>query len=165
MDSLITFMANILPTPPTGTPWQVAQDLITTMSLWVGRVGGFISWIGAVKFAIGLKSEDAKDQIDAVLIMISGFMIQMAINDPTLLAGQANSWTQAAINQQFARIMTFAQTWVGRAGGVTAFIGGIMLMLSLRDPDNSIGKINGAKTMAAGFVVASIALMLPLFVS
>ena len=38
---------------------------------WISRVGGLVAFIGAIKFALSIKSEDAREQLQAALIMVS----------------------------------------------------------------------------------------------
>jgi hypothetical protein len=71
----------ILPEPPTGTPAQIAAGGITFFTLWISRLGGLVAFVGAVKFALSIKSEDAKEQVQSVLTMVSGFMIVAAVTN------------------------------------------------------------------------------------
>jgi hypothetical protein len=72
--SLLQVMA-ILPPPPTGTPAQLAAGAITFFTVWIARMGGLVAFVGAVKFALSIKSEDANEKVLAAMTMVSGFMI------------------------------------------------------------------------------------------
>src|SRR5215510_14625524 len=99
----------ILPTPPTGTPAELAAGAITFSALWIGRLGGLVAFVGAIKFAINIKSEDANEKILAIMTMVSGFMITAAV-------GNLNNFNfgAAGAEAEFTAIMTFISAWVGR---------------------------------------------------
>lgn len=158
---LITLM-NILPDPPTGTPNELAQDGITFFSTWITRMGGMVAFVGAIKFALSVKSDDAKEQLQAVLTMISGFMIQAAVGNLDIFAMPA-IYSQAAADAEFKAIMDFIGSWIGRVGALAAFIGAIMFGLSVRNNDAG-QKVGALKTIAAGGITISVSAMLSSFV-
>ena len=157
LTAIILTAQPILPTPPTGTPGELAQGGITFFSLWIARVGGIVAFIGAIKFALGIKSDDAREMVQAVLTMVSGFMIVSAVTNLNIFEFGSN------INTEFQAIMAFITKWTTSAGSVVALIGGIMFALAIKD-QNAATKISGLKTLAAGFIVVSVSQILPMFV-
>lgn len=143
----MTILANILPPVPSGTPGELAQSAIDFFSTWIERVGGVIAIVGAVKFALSLKSDDPKEQLQAVLIMISGFMIQAAV-DAGLFDVPA-TYTEAAATAEFQSILRFIGKWIRRVGALGFFIGAISFGFAVKE-NNATTKVTGLKTMAAG---------------
>ena len=47
MQLLLAFF-NALPTPPAGSPADMAQDGIAFFTTWIQRVGGIVSFVGAI---------------------------------------------------------------------------------------------------------------------
>lgn len=144
---VMAVLADILPTVPTGTPGELAQGAINFFSTWIGRVGGVIAIIGALKFALSIKSDDPKEQLQAVLIMVSGFMIQAAIS-----AGLFNipaNYTDAAATIEFRSILKFIGKWIRRVGALGFSIGAISFGFAIKE-NNATTKVTGLKTMAAG---------------
>lgn len=140
-------LADILPTVPTGTPGELAQGAIDFFGIWIGRVGGVVAIVGAVKFALSIKSDDPKEQLQAILIMVSGFMIQSAIS-----AGLFDipvTYTNAAATLEFRSILRWIGRWIRRVGALGFFIGAISFGFAVKD-NNAVTKITGLKTMAAG---------------
>lgn len=143
----------ILPTPPNGTLGEIAQAGINFFSTWIGRIGGIIAFVGAVKFALSIKSDDSKDQLQAVLIMVSGFMIQSALG-----AGLFNfpaSYSDAAATAEFQSILRFIGKWIRRVGALGLFIGAISFGFAVKE-NNAATKVTGLKTMAAGAVAMAL---------
>jgi len=157
LSSILTILA-ILPEPPTGTPQQLAATGIEFFSLWIGRLGGIVAAIGAIKFGLSIKSEDAREQIQAVTIMVSGFMISSAV-------GNLNIFQFGALgaDAEFTAIMTFIGQWIGRVGALTLFIGSILFGFSIKDQNPAV-KVSAMKTIAAGGITSAIAVILPQFV-
>ena len=157
--SLNTILA-ILPNPPAPTipPATLAADTITFFQVWISRIGGLVAFIGAVKFALSIKSEDAREQIQSVLIMVSGFMIRAAVNNLNIFTFGA-----AGIDAEFQAIMNFIGQWVGRVGALALLIGAIIFAFAIKD-SNANTKVSGLKTMAAGGITAAVAVLLPTFV-
>ena len=154
-----SMLLSILPTPPTGTPQTLAAGAITFFTLWIGRFGGIVAAVGAVKFALSIKTDDPREQIGAVLIMVSGFMIRAAVNNLDIFAFGA-----AGADAEFNSIMTFIAGWVGRVGALALLIGSIMFGFSIKE-NNAAAKVAGLKTIAAGGVTAAVVGILPLFVA
>ena len=149
----------ILPTPPTGTPQQLAAGAITFFTLWIARLGGIVAAVGAVKFAISIKSEDANEKILAIMTMVSGFMITAAVNNLGIFQFGA-----AGADAEFNAIMAFIGTWMGRVGALILLIGSIMFGFSIKDQNPAV-KVSALKTIAAGGITSAVAVILPLFVA
>ena len=162
MISVITFLANILPDPPVGTPNILAEDGIEFFGLWISRIGGFIAFIGAIKFALSINTEDAKEKLQGILTMVSGFMIRAAVNELSIF-NIPTVYTDATANAEFTAIMNFISSWIRRVGVLGLFIGAIMVGLAIKD-NNAVTKITGLKTLGTGAIIASISAILPQFV-
>jgi hypothetical protein len=143
---------------PTGTPGQIAAGAINVFSVWLERIGYVVVLVGTVKFALGVQHEDAREKINAILIMVSGFMVVDAVTGTNIFAFDGNSETQ------YKLIMDFIGGWITRVGAATIAIGGTMLAFAIRDSNNPTSKIAAIKTMAAGGITISAAGMLYLFV-
>jgi hypothetical protein len=148
----------ILPTPPTGTPAQLAAGAITFFTTWISRLGGLVAFVGAVKFALSIKSEDAREQVLAALTMVSGFMIVSAVTNLNIFQFGA-----AGADAEFLAILTFIGRWIGRIGALTIMLGSIMFGFAIKD-NNAVTKVAALKTIAAGALTASIAVLLPQFI-
>lgn len=144
---LTTVLASILPPVPNGTPGQLAQDAVDFFGTWIGRIGGVVAFIGAVRFALSIKSDDPKEQLQAVLIMVSGFMIQSAVSSN--LFNIPAVYTDAAATLEFKSIMKWIGKWIRRVGAFGFFIGAISFGFAVKD-NNAATKVIGLKTMAAG---------------
>ncbi len=155
-----TLMA-ILPTPPTGTPAELAADGIEFFSTWIARIGGLIAFVGAIKFALSIKSEDAKEQLQAVLIMVSGFMIVSAVHSIDIFNIPA-TYSEAAANNEFAAILRFIGKWTRRVGALALLLGAIMLSFAIKD-NNANSKVSSLKTISAGATAMAVSLILPTF--
>lgn len=155
-------LAEILPAPPTGTPTELAQDGITFFSTWISRIGGLIAFIGAIKFALSIRSDDGKEQMTALLVMVSGFMIQAAVSDLGVF-DIPKTYSAAAAEKEFKALLAFIQKWVRRVGGVGSFIGAFLFALSIKD-NNPGAKVMALKTFAAGAIAVSVAAVLNSFV-
>ena len=152
----------LLPAPPTGTPSAIAASAISFFSLWLARIGGIIAFSGALKFALSVKSDDAKEQLQAILIMVSGFMIVAAVQDLSVFNIPAN-YTSASAEVEFRSIMDFIGRWTRRVGALGMLLGSIMFGLAIKD-NSAGGKITGLKTLSAGAIAVSVSAMLPMFV-
>lgn len=157
MRMLLPMMGTVLDTPPITDPSGAVQNLLgdITLSTWIGRVGGLVAFIGAIKLALSIKNDDAREQIQAALIMVSGFMIQAAIGNLGVFNMPSGSYTQAASDLEFQSILGFIGGWAVRVGGIAMLLGGIMFGLALKDSDAG-SKVNGLKTVAAGGIVIAV---------
>ncbi len=152
-------IAAFLPTPPVGTPAQLAQDGISFFSRWIANIGGIVAFIGAIKFALSIKSDEAREQLSAVLIMVSGFMIRAAVRNLGIF-----SLTTTDAATIFGNIMTFIGAWTRRVGALGAMIGAVMFAFSIKD-HNPASKVNGLRTFAAGSICMAVSAILPIFVT
>lgn len=160
--SIITFLANILPDPPVGTPNELAEKGIEFFGLWIARIGGFVAFAGAIKFALALNTDDSKEQLQSILVMVSGFMVRAAVNELSIFNIPA-VYTVAAANAEFKAIMNFIGDWTRRVGALGLLIGAVMFALAIKD-NNAVTKISGMKTLMAGAIISSVSLILPYFV-
>lgn len=158
---MFTLLALVLPEPPGGTPAEIAQNGIDFFSTWIARTGGLIAFIGAIKFALSIKSDDAKEQLQAVLIMVSGFMIVSAVRDLSIF-DIPSSYSTTAANKEFSAILTFIGKWTRRVGALALFIGSLMFGFSVKD-NNAGGKITSLKTVSAGSLAMAVSAVLPTF--
>jgi len=157
MQHFTTFLG-ILPTPPSGSLQTISRGAIEFFTTWISRTGGIVAFIGAVKLALSIKNEDAKEQMQSVIIMISGFMIVAAVGNLNLF-----SFGAGGAEAEFTAIMTFIATWVRRVGAIALFLGAIILGLAIKDK-NAASKIVGLRTMAAGGMTTALSVALPQFV-
>ncbi|MBR5180243.1 MAG: hypothetical protein IKW90_15815 [Lachnospiraceae bacterium] len=165
MELLLSHLAaflSFLPDPPTGTPNELAKDGIDFFQLWISRIGGIVAFIGAVKFALGVKDDEAKEQLQGVLIMVSGFMIQAAVGNLDIFNIPA-TYSDAAAETEFESILQFIGRWVRRVGALAMLIGATMFGFSIKDND-AVKKVSGLKTMAAGGIAVSVSAFLHTFV-
>ena len=151
----------ILPTPPSGTPAEIAQTGLTFFSTWIARIGGLVAFIGAIKFALSIKNDEAKEQLEAILIMVSGFMIVSAIRNLSIFS-IPSAYSDAAANTEFQAILSFISTWTRRVGAVGLLIGSAMFGFSVKD-NNAGGKATSLKTISAGGMVMAVSAILPTF--
>lgn len=151
----------ILPTPPTGSPADIAQTGLTFFSTWIARIGGLVAFIGAIKFALSIKNDEAKEQLEAVLIMVSGFMIVSAIRNLSIF-DIPSVYSDAAANAEFHAILDFISTWTRRVGAVGLLIGSAMFGFSVKD-NNAGVKVTSLKTISAGGMVMAVSAILPTF--
>lgn len=154
-------IANILPVPPTGSPAEIAETSLMFFGTWIARIGGMVAFIGAIKFALSIKSDESKDQLQAILIMISGFMIVSAIRDLSVF-DIPTTYSDATANNEFASILSFIGKWTRRVGALALLIGSLMFGFSIKD-NNATTKVTSLKTIAAGGMVIAISLILPTF--
>lgn len=159
--NMLTIMASILPTPPSGTPAQLAADGLNFFATWIARIGGLVAFIGAIKFALSIKSDEAKDQLQSVLIMVSGFMIVSAIRDLSIFNIPA-TYTTAAANAEFASILTFIGRWTRRVGALGLLLGAIMFGFAIKE-NNATTKVTSLKTLSAGGMAMAVSVLLPTF--
>lgn len=158
------YLLSILPTPPSGTPSEIAQTGLDFFSTWIARIGGIVAFIGAIKFALSIKNEDAKEQLQAVLVMISGFMIVSAIRNLSIFSipntGLISPETAATL--EFFAILKFISKWTRRVGALALLIGSLMFGFSVKD-NNANGKVNSLRTISAGGITMAVSAILPTF--
>ena len=153
--TVLMLLADILPAPPTGTMASLAQNGLNFFSTWIARMGGIIAFVGALKFALSVKNDDAKEQLQSLLIMVSGFMIVSAVRDLSIF-----STTVGDVDQQFAEILGFIVKWTRRVGAFALLIGSIMFGLAIKE-NNASTKVTSLKTITAGAMVIAVSALLP----
>ena len=96
----------IPPDASIASPSDAVENLLMHIDFarWISCVGGLVAFIGAIKFALSIKSEDAREQLQAALIMVSGFMIQAAIGNLGVF-DLPDVYTDAAATQEFRSIL------------------------------------------------------------
>ena len=148
---------SVINDPPATDPTGAVQNLLMniTLSTWIGRAGGLIAFVGAIKLALSVKNDDAREQIQAALIMVSGFMIQAAIGNLGIFNMPSGAYSQAASDLEFQSILGFIENWAVRVGGIAMLFGGIMFGLALKESDAG-SKVNGLKTLAAGGITVAV---------
>jgi len=141
-------LLNILPNPPEGTLTELAAGVIDFFSLWIARIGFIVFFVGAIKFVLSIKSEDMKDQIKTVLIMVSGCIIMAAVNDLDIftVTNKDNG------DELFNAIFKFIVEWISAVGMVALIFGGISFGFAQKNND-AASKISSIKTMVVGGMI------------
>ncbi len=158
----LAVLLDILPTPPAGTPNQLAADGISFFALWISRIGGLVAFVGAIKLALSIKDDNAKEQLLAVLVMVSGFMIKEAVYDMNIFRIPA-TYSEAAADAEFQAILRFIGKWTRRVGAFGMLMGAVMLGFSLKRRDAG-QKVIALRTISAGGIVAAVSSILHTFV-
>ena len=156
---VLPILAAILPdTGAPSNPAALAQTGLEFFGTWISRIGGLVAFIGAIKFALSIKSDETRDQLPALLTMVSGFMIQAAISNLGIFA-------LATTNAEtiFQNILLFIGTWTRRVGAAGTLVGAVMFGFAVKD-NNAVGKVAALKTFAAGAIVVSVSGILHTFV-
>ena len=147
----------LLPTPPdVSTPNELMHGAIDFFSLWIGRIGGIIAIIGFIKFALGIKSDNAQEMLSALLTAVSGFIIMEYVSSTFTITG-------ATADSEFYSIMKFTMKWIRRIGAAAMLLGSISFGLSIRD-HNASTKVSALKTIAAGGVTIAVSGIWKLFI-
>ena len=82
---MMSFLATFPPKIVDGvTPAEAISEALTFFETWIKRAGGIIAFIGAIKFAIAIRSDDERDLMHAMFCLISGFMIVEAITSKNI---------------------------------------------------------------------------------
>ena len=131
-------------------PNEAIKTGITFFGTWISRIGGIVAFIGAVKFALSIRSEDGKEQMTALLVMISGFMIQAAVKQNFF----------AIPGAEFTTLVSFISKWMRRVGAVGTFLGAGLFAMSIKDY-NAVNKVTAMKTLTAGAMIVSVSALLP----
>lgn len=50
-------------------------SVIAFFAKWIGRVGLVIAFVGAIQFALGIKSEDAEGKSRGLMVLVAGFIV------------------------------------------------------------------------------------------
>ena len=156
---VVPILAAILPdTGAPANPAVLAQTGLTFFGTWISRIGGIVAFIGAIKFALSIKSDETRDQLPALLTMVSGFMIQAAIANLGIFA-LATTDSETI----FQNLLLFIGTWTRRVGAAGTLVGAVMFGFAVKD-NNAVGKVAALKTFAAGAIVVSVSEILHTFV-
>ncbi len=155
-------LATILPNPPTGTPNELLTDGVEFFEVWLKRIGGFVAFAGAIKLALNLRTDDTKEQLSAVLIMVAGFMISDAVSAMDIFNIPA-TYTEASANIEFDSIVDFIAKWIRRVGAFGILLGSITIGFSIKDNDAS-SKVTGIKSLIVGAMVVAITGILKTFI-
>lgn len=161
MRNMLSVTMSVFDEPSATTPAEAFKDNIAFFSTWIARIGSMIAFVGAVKLAISIKSDDAKEQFAALMTMVAGFMIAVAVRDMSIFNIPANYTAQAA-NNEFSSIVKFIGKWTRRAGAAVMMFGGVSLMLSVKD-DNAGAKALATRTITAGATIAAISASIGIF--
>ncbi len=156
---MFLLLSSILPN--SGAPEDaavLAQNGLAFFGTWISRIGGLVAFIGAIKFALSIKADETRDQLPALLTMVSGFMIQAAIANLGIFA---LATTDA--ETIFQNILLFIGTWTRRVGAAGALIGAVMFGFAIKD-SNAVGKVAAMRTFAAGAIAVSVSGILHTFV-
>lgn len=153
------------PDPTIVTPTDAIESLLLHIDfkLWISRVGGLVAFIGAIKFALSVKSDDAREQLQAALIMVSGFMIQAAIGNLGVFEMPA-VYSDAAAANEFKLILDFIGGWARRVGALAMLLGGVIFGFGTKD-SNPGSKVSGLRTMATGGITVAVSGILSTFVN
>lgn len=144
------------------TPALLMKSALEFFELWIGRVGGIIAFVGAIKLAMSLRNEDEEKIMTAAFTMVSGFMIMAAINNLDVF-NIPNNYTKAAANTEFKSIVKFIEGWAKKVGAVGLFAGSVGFCFAIKD-NNANGKVMALRGMTAGAIVISVAGIIHSFV-
>ncbi len=97
-------------------------------------------------------SEDTDDS--PVTVSSSGFTLIQPIHAHAEEGGAGGGGSSA--DSSFKTVIEFFVKWIGRIGGVVAFVGAVMFALAIKNNDAE-AKQSALLTMIAGFVAAAVA--------
>jgi hypothetical protein len=149
----------ILPTPPNGTPAEIAEVGIEFFDDWIQRVGGIVAFIGAIKLALAIRTEELTEKIQALGILISGFLIVSAVTTLDIFTVMGGAGADA----EFEAIMEHIATWTTYLGGTVMAFGAVNIAFALRDFDSG-KKQTAILNCIAGAIVIAVSQSLRLFV-
>ncbi len=155
---MFTNFLSILPEPPTGTPAELAADGLGFFELWITRIGLLVAFAGAIRLVLSLGSDDGREKIQAILTMVSGFIISGSVSQLEVFSFGAGS-----AEEEFAAIISYFCGWVARAGIAAMLFGGFALVLSFKD-NNAGTQVSALKTLAIGGMIISLSAFLPTIV-
>ena len=142
------------PDAPAGTPAEMAEAGITLFTTWLQRIGAIVAFIGAIKLCLSLKNDEGREQMTAILTMVSGFMISAAVGGLGVF-NIPNTYTEAAATTEFRAILTFIGRWIRRVGAAGMLFGAVMTALAIKD-QHPASKVNGIKLTIVGGMVWAI---------
>ena len=101
-------------------------------------------------------AEDAAEDTDdsPVTVSSSGFSLIQPIHAHAEEGGAGGGGGSA--DSSFKTVIEFFVKWIGRIGGVVAFVGAVMFALAIKNNDAE-AKQSALLTMIAGFVAAAVA--------
>lgn len=141
---------------------EILKSGVDFFGTWISRMGGLIAFVGAIKFALAIKTEDEKELMLSVLVMVSGFMIMEAVGNLNIFNIPA-TYSKAAAETEFESILKFIGKWTRRVGAVGLFAGSVGFGLAIKD-NNANGKVTALKGLVAGAVVMAVSGILYTFV-
>jgi hypothetical protein len=143
---------------PSGSDVDAFKDLISDFSEWIERIGLIVALAGAIKFAIAIKDDDAKDKTLALLTMVSGFLIA-EIADATSTNYYLFSIPKdaAAVTTYWNSIIPFIRKWIRRIGRFIMFIGATEFAFAFKSNDAGL-KITALKSIATGAIIVACAM-------
>ena len=147
--------------PDSGAPEDaavLAQNGLAFFGTWISRIGGLVAFIGAIRFALSVKSDETRDQLPALLTMVSGLMIQAAIANLGIF-----NLVSADAETVFQSLLLFIGTWTRRVGAAGTLVGAVMFGFAIKD-SNAVGKVAAMRTFAAGAIAVSVSGILHTFV-
>jgi hypothetical protein len=151
----------ILQTTPTGTPAEIAEHGIQFFDDWIQRVGGIVAFIGAIKLALAIRTEEITEKIQALGILISGFLIISAVTTLDIFTVMGGAGADA----EFEAIMNHIATWTTYLGCTVMLFGALNIAFAMRDLNSGAAKKTIALlTFASGAIVIGVSQSLRLFV-
>ncbi len=152
--ALLTAFFTAFPEAPSGSPADMAVEGITFFETWISRIGALVAFAGAVKLCLSLKNDDGREQLTAILTMVSGFMISAAVGGLGVFQ-IPNTYTEAAATTEFRSILSFVSRWIRRVGAAGFLFGAIMTAMAIKE-NNPAPKANGVQVMAIGGMIWAI---------
>lgn len=140
----------------------ILKSGIEFFELWISRIGGLVAFVGAIKFALAIKTEDERELMLSILIMVSGFMVMEAVGDFDLFS-IPNTYSKAAADAEFEKILKFIGKWTRRVGALGLFAGSIGFGLAIKD-NNANTKVNALRGLVAGATAMAVSGLLHTFV-
>ena len=103
-----------------------------------------------------ISGEDSAEDTDdsPVMVSSSGFSLIQPIHAHAEEGGAGGGGGSA--DSSFKTVIEFFVKWIGRIGGVVAFVGAVMFALAIKNNDAE-AKQSALLTMIAGFVAAAVA--------
>ena len=156
----IPVLSPYLPTLPVdhyGSFSEIFKNLLTIFGTWIGRIGGVVAFVGAVKLAGAARSEDEREVIQSAFTMAAGFMIAVSVGRWDLFKIGTDPDTE------FQSIMNFIGAWTSKVGMAVMLFGSINLGFSIKE-NNATSKVLAIKAMATGGIIVAVSGMLSSFI-
>ena len=107
--------------------------------------------------AVTIAEEIGEDTDDSpVTVSSSGFSLIQPIHAHAEEGGNNGNGGGNTADSSFKTVIEFFVKWIGRIGGVVAFVGAVMFALAIKNNDAE-AKQSALLTMIAGFVAAAVA--------